>query len=84
MIVTANLVELIDAYAEVAGLSPHSVGRYSGGSGDFYGRLQSGRDVTTRRAARVVQWLSDHWPDGAEWPADIPRPPPVPPADRAA
>ncbi|MCY3855975.1 MAG: hypothetical protein OXF78_06745 [Rhodospirillales bacterium] len=56
--------------------SPHTIGRYAAGSGDFYSRLVAGHDVTTRRAARVVQWLSDHWPADLAWPADISRPGP--------
>ena len=72
----ATITFAIERYAERTGLSAHSVGRYASGSGDFYGRLKRGRDVTTRRAGRVLQWLSDHWPDGLDWPADIPRPSP--------
>ena len=44
----------------------------------MYTRLRAGADITTRRAARIAQWLSDHWPTGAEWPPDIPRPDPSP------
>ena len=63
------------------GRSPHTVGRLASGDGRLYHRLAAGRDITTRRAARVVQWLSDHWPAGAEWPSDIPRPAPTPGGD---
>jgi len=55
-----------------------------GGSGDTISRLSKGHDLTTRRANRFGQWFSDHWPEGAEWPSDIPRPAPNPPQDRAA
>ena len=45
--------------------------------------LPTGR-VTVRTVDRLVQWLSDHWPEGLEWPADIPRPAPTPTAGTAA
>lgn len=76
MITVMNMIRVMDLYAAAKGLSAHSVGRYAGGSGDFYSRLVAGHDITTRRAARVVQWLSDHWPDDLDWPPDIPRPAP--------
>ena len=84
MISVTRLIEIIDVMAAHSGLSPHSVGRYAGGSGDFYGRLRAGHDITTRRAARVAQWLSDHWPADLEWPSDIPRPEPNPDREKAA
>lgn len=31
-------------------------------------------DVTTGTFERAMQWFSDHWPKGADWPADVPRP----------
>lgn len=78
MISVSHLMLLIERYAQASDLSAHSVGRYAAGSGDFYGRLQRGHDITTRRAALVTQWLSDHWPpeDELPWPVDIPRPAP--------
>ena len=81
---TDSIIRLLEEYARLKAVTPITASTYCAGAGDFYSRLKRGRDVTTRRAARVVQWLSDHWPDGAEWPADSPRPPPVLPADRAA
>ena len=73
-----DVVMLIELLAASWHRSPHTIGRLASGSGDFYARLKRGHDLTTRRAERVVQWLSDHWPSDLEWPEDIPRPTPQP------
>ena len=52
-----------------------TVSRLATGSGETLARLERGRTITIRRAARALQYLSDHWPDDGEWPAEIPRPP---------
>ena len=74
----SQIVRLIDLAAPRIGWTPATVSWRASGSGATYARLARGHDITTRRADRIVQWLSDHWPPGAEWPADIPRPPPTP------
>lgn len=75
----ADIKRLIEIHAEASGLAPASVARYAYGSGDFWRRLEAGTDITSRRAAKVAQWLSDHWPEEefVFWPADIPRPEPA-------
>lgn len=78
-----HIIRLIASAAEGSGRRPSTVARICSGSGDLYARLCRGHDITTRRAARVVQALSDLWPEGAEWPADIPRPPPRAPREAA-
>lgn len=70
------LIRLVHLYGAAAGLTPRTVSTYAAGSGDFCDRLERGHDITTRRAERVIQWFSDHWPEGLEWPSDIPRPAP--------
>lgn len=35
-------------------------------------------DVTTARFDHAMQWFSDNWPDGAEWPGAVVRPVPQP------
>ena len=81
-----QIIALIETLADHTGRSPGTIGREVSGSGDFYPRLKAGHDLTTRRAARVAQKLSDHWPDGTPWPSAIPRPVPSAgsPADREA
>ena len=66
------------------GRAPSTIGRLASGDGRTYARLRAGADITTRRAARIVQWLSNHWPADAEWTSDIPRPPPAPGSPAAA
>lgn len=58
--------------------------------GDFFDRLRKvtpkqKRPVSTSadNADKAVKWFSENWPDGASWPAGIPRPP-VTDEDRAA
>ena len=68
------LLNLIEVAARAAGVTPATMSRRCSGSGDLYARLRSGRDITSRRAERIVQWLSDHWSDAVEWPSGLPRP----------
>ena len=74
----ADLVRLITAYAESTGRTIATVSRLASGSGVTIARLSRGDNITVRRIARIAQWLSDHWPLEASWPADIPRPTPIP------
>ena len=71
-----SLLRLLDIASRHSRQTAGTLGRLASGSGDFVPRLRRGHDITSRRAAKVCRWLSDHWPEGAEWPADIPRPEP--------
>lgn len=73
---TEYLIRLIKCYADHRGLTVSTVSTYAAGAGAFYDRLRDGHDITTRRAARVVEWLDANWPPEEElpWPKDIPRP----------
>ena len=72
------LLHLAQIYGAAKGLTQSTVSTYCSGSGDFLARLQQGCGITIRRAASVAQWFSDHWPADLDWPADFPRPDPVP------
>lgn len=43
--------------------------------GKRIGAIRAGSDVGARRLALAMSWLSQNWPDGAEWPTDVARPP---------
>ena len=40
----------------------------------FMDRLEGGKTFTVRKYDRTVQWFSNNWPEGAEWPESVPRP----------
>lgn len=73
-----SILRLAAEFQRARNLTLSTVSTYATGSGDQLGRLQRGRDITTRRAASIVQWFSDNWPDDLAWPADVPRPAPSP------
>ena len=79
-----RLIRLAEAYAAHRGLRLTTVSTYACGSGAALNRLRLGHTITNRRTARICQWFSDHWPEDAEWPADIPRPPVTPPEPEEA
>lgn len=73
--------ELIDhlhtvaaAYAQAKGLKESTVGKDVAGDGRFFANLRSGITFTARKYDRVMRRFSENWPDGLDWPADIPRP----------
>lgn len=74
----ATLIELIDSYAEATNVAPATVSLRSAASGGLYRRLRDGHSITVRRAERIIQWLSDHWPADLPWPDGIDRPSPSP------
>lgn len=73
-----EITRLIDCLALHSGLAPSTVGRKASGDGQLYTRLANGGEITVGRAARLTQWLSDHWPADLAWPDGIVRPAPSP------
>lgn len=68
------VVRLARQFANHRCLTIATVSTYAANDGKVIGRLERGADLTSRRAGRIVQWFSDHWPAELDWPADIPRP----------
>ena len=84
---TNALIRLAGLYADHMHLAVSTVSLRAARHGGLIAALASGdRNITVRRARRILQWFSDHWPTDLEWPADIPRPDPSPdsPAAQAA
>ena len=70
----AHLFRLCEAFGTAAGLSEATVSTRLFRDGKGLARLRAGGDVGTRRLDRAMAWLSANWPEGAEWPPEVPRP----------
>ena len=53
-----------------------TLGNLAVGNARLFEGLDAGR-VTVRTLRRLIQYLSNNWPEGLEWPSDIPRPEPT-------
>ena len=71
-----NIYRLASRYAMLRGMSLASLGTYAVRDGTFLKRLPVGR-VTLRRAELLLQYISDNWPEGIDWPSYIDRPKPA-------
>lgn len=76
-----TLCDLARLLARATNRSPTTISRLVTGSGDTIRRLQVVDDsghavhrITTARAARAIQRLSDLWPADLAWPTQIERP----------
>jgi hypothetical protein len=69
-----HLISVANTFAAARGLSRSRVSTIVFNSGMVLDRLTAGRDLTTGNYERAMQWFSDNWPEGAVWPADVPRP----------
>ena len=79
------IISLVAAYASHVGLRETTVAKRCAGQAHAIDRLRSGHhSITVRRAERIVQWLSDHWPADLPWPDGIDRPAPTPGSPAAA
>ena len=70
----AALLALCSEYGRAAGVEPSTVSWRVFGDTKKLQALAGSADIQVRRCERAVQWLSDHWPEGAEWPDDVERP----------
>ena len=79
-ILTADEIPaLVGAYRETTGASLAGLSRRIFNDPNAVRNLVEGkRDIASRRLRTLVQWFSDHWPEGAVWPDGVPRPKPDP------
>ncbi len=69
-----SLLLLADIVRDHTGMSRAAVSRAAVNDNTFLTRVERGDNFTIGNHDRVVQWISDNWPDGADWPSGIPRP----------
>ena len=76
---SASLIALAEILAAHRGVKLWRVGHLAANRGSFFVDLKSERrDCRTGTYARVIQWFSDNWPEGLDWPPGVPRPEPTP------
>lgn len=76
MISILNLLTLSDDYARFTKVGEKTVSSRVFGDGKKMGALRRGADITVSRYNLALQWFSNNWPDGVEWPAAVNRPAP--------
>ncbi len=75
MMTADQLLKLARIYAKATGLSLTTVGARAIKNNDkIFVRLEQGRGCSSRSIERAGKWFAVNWPDGVDWPADIPAP----------
>lgn len=69
-----HLQTICASYVAATKLKASTVAMRAARDARFFDRLESGGGFTAKTYDTVMLWFSDHWPDGAEWPVDVPRP----------
>lgn len=72
---TDHILELADRYGAAADFTRRQVSWRVFGDTNKLDALAEGGDLTTRRYAAAIAFFSDNWPEGADWPASVQRPP---------
>ncbi|MGM5087560.1 hypothetical protein E0H64_17835 [Rhizobium leguminosarum bv. viciae] len=69
-----QIVLAADRYAEATGVGRKRVSTLVLNRGSKLDDIARGGDLTTGIFERAMQWFSDNWPEGAEWPQVVQRP----------
>lgn len=76
-----QLLLVIDHFCAGRGVSEARASTLIFNGGGRIKQLRKGRDIGVLTCETSLQWLSDHWPEAAVWPATVPRPAPSVAAD---
>jgi hypothetical protein len=69
-----HLLRVADLYGSALSLERSTVSWRIFGDTKKLPAIHAGADIQVKRLERAMQFLSDNWPEGAEWPAEIARP----------
>lgn len=72
---TDQLLRVARAYCAARGLSMARVSTLVFNEGKKLDAIEThGADLATGRFEMAMGWFSTHWPEGAQWPAEVARP----------
>ena len=74
MSMIGSFLDIVERFCAASNVSESTVSSRAFNDGKRLSQIRGGADIGVRRLERAVQWLSDHWHDGAEWPQGVPRP----------
>ncbi|KGF71176.1 hypothetical protein LL06_00865 [Hoeflea sp. BAL378] len=74
MTLREQFIRTFDAFVDATGVGEGTLSDRLLNGGGRMKRIRTGSDIATGTFERVMQWLSDNWPDGAEWPEGVARP----------
>ena len=74
VVMITRLLSLIDAFCAARGISEARASTLIFNGGARVSQIRGGADIGVRRMQAAMLWISENWPEGAGWPADIPRP----------
>lgn len=76
MSIVGSLFSVVEGFCRAEGVPESTVSWRVFNDGKRLAQVRAGADIGVRRLERAMQWLSDNWPDGAEWPETVARPKP--------
>ena len=74
MLNITHLITVADAYAKLTGVEEKTVSSRVFADSKKLTAIRSGSDITVGRYNAALEWFSGNWPEGADWPHDVPRP----------
>ncbi|MDX1134339.1 hypothetical protein GOL33_28395 [Sinorhizobium medicae] len=75
MTLREQLILVSDEFGRARGIGRQRVSTIVLNRGSTLDLLAQGRsDLDTGTFERAMIWFSENWPEGAEWPAGVPRP----------
>ena len=74
MSMTADLMTIARSYGASLGLELSTVSWRALGDTKKLAAIDAGSDIQVGRCEKTIQWFSDNWPAGTEWPDGIERP----------
>lgn len=70
-----QILRLADEYERVTGAERKTLSwRMFGDSKKLGAMTEAGADIQVTRAEAALRWLRANWPEGANWPDEIPAP----------
>ncbi|MBB3965932.1 hypothetical protein [Rhizobium metallidurans] len=75
MTLREQLITVSDIFAQARGIGRQRLSTIVLNRGSTLDRIADGdSDLTTGTFEKAMLYFSDNWPEGADWPASVPRP----------